>query len=829
MKFFNPNIEKQMSIKRLVILCIALFMVAGTFAQSEPEPATQTTSGTNPQLIEKPVDSVSQTQTVAPEPRKKSWRRKLIWATDTLSTSDYMMSIERINEKLNDIRDSAKLSIEVVGMQRKINGFADDIKIIRQSIDDRHTRFHIKNLNLYHSFLSSLDDQNKQTQQNLNRLYNRLYHAKLRLKTAMSDSVFRALCADTMLRRTFDSKLERLQLKWARTDNLTRTGLRTLNNLKVDASDNSISISNMLYTLDNQLDKAGDQLLGQEVSSLWKSPISARIEKKGKSLILQTLDNERKAIMYYFSQTIWQRIVILLIALLLFGWLFMNRHLLKARKENSDKLAYLHLKYLNTNPVPALISVILLLTPFFDAYAPTSYLAIEFILLLVSVSIIFKQKWDRSLWNEWMALVGIFLIVVITNQLIEPTFFQRIWLVLVYVGIIVVVRRFIQKLDPQIPFYRWIKIASAISLVLAFLGIISNLFGRYSLACILGVTSVFAILQAVALPLLLDTILEILFLQIQSSRLRIGINRPFDHSVVAKRLRLPLCTIMAILWLVLLTSNLNIYSAISNSVESFFTTPRSVGSVSFKLISVVLFFAIIWFAHILQRLISFTFGETGNDTEDVSTVSKEQHSRLLVTRLLVLFGGYLLAIAASGLPIDKITIVIGALGVGIGLGLQNIVNNFVSGIILIFDGSLQIGDEIEVSGQSGKVKEIGLRASTLNTADGAEVIIPNGIILSQNIVNWTYSNDQRRVMIEFSLSGDELDTNVINEVINTTLAGLPNVILQKKPVILFTKVQQDTCWLNVHFWSTISKIDQVKSEARLQLNDAFASKGISMK
>jgi len=195
---------------------------------------------------------------------------------------------------------------------------------------------------------------------------------------------------------------------------------------------------------------------------------------------------------------------------------------------------------------------------------------------------------------------------------------------------------------------------------------------------------------------------------------------------------------------------------------------------------------------------------------------------------LVLCGGYLLAVAASGLPIDKITIVLGALGVGIGMGLQNIVNNFVSGIILIFDGSLQIGDVIEVSGQAGKVKEIGLRASTLNTADGAEVIIPNGTILSQNIVNWTFSNDQRRVMIELTLSGDELDSNVINAIINTTVGTVPNVIKKKQPVILFTNVQERSCRLTVRFWSTISNTDQVKSDALLKLKEAFLTKGIVM-
>jgi small-conductance mechanosensitive channel len=186
----------------------------------------------------------------------------------------------------------------------------------------------------------------------------------------------------------------------------------------------------------------------------------------------------------------------------------------------------------------------------------------------------------------------------------------------------------------------------------------------------------------------------------------------------------------------------------------------------------------------------------------------------------------MLAIAASGLPLDKLTFLIGALGVGIGMGLQNIVNNFVSGIILIFDGSLKIGDDVEVGGQAGKVKEIGLRASTVNTADGADVIIPNGNILSQNIVNWTFSNNEKRIEIQFTLSGKELDANKINEVINSTVKNIPGVISQRNPVILYTKVTYENCSLTVRFWCVINKADNVKSLSMLQLNAAFNEKNI---
>ncbi|MDP4278764.1 MAG: mechanosensitive ion channel, partial [Bacteroidota bacterium] len=341
-----------------------------------------------------------------------------------------------------------------------------------------------------------------------------------------------------------------------------------------------------------------------------------------------------------------------------------------------------------------------------------------------------------------------------------------------------------------------------------------------------GLSGIFAITQALTLPIFIDTILEIVLVQLVSGRLKKGVDKPFDSSAVISRIRLPLLLVSTLLWLISLTSNLNVYHDLYASLVNFFTAEQSIGNFSFKLISVVLFFLIIWLASLLQRLVSFLFGETGDELEDMTSISKAQHSRLLVIRLIVLICGFFLAIVVSGLPLDKITIVLGALGVGIGMGLQNVVNNFVSGIILIFDHSLQIGDEIEIGGLAGKVKEIGLRASTINTVDGAEIIIPNGSILSQNIVNWTYSNDQKRVTMSFTLSGKELDANLLNDLINTTVEKIPNVINKRKPAIIYTKVTPESLSLTVHFWSTIGNIDQVRSDAMMQLSHAFEAKGI---
>jgi potassium efflux system protein len=753
-----------------------------------------------------------------------STTKKLTLAKDSLTTSDYMMSIDRVNDNLNSIRDSSDLKFEVVGMGRRIVGITNDIITIRKNIKGRNSTFNLRSLYLYQNFASHLNDENDLYEARIAKIYHRVYSAKLGLKTALTDSVFRVLYSDGSLHATFDRKLVRLERKWSRTDSTTKANIDTLNVLKIKIADNAVSLSNMLNIIDTRLDKADKQLFGSEINYLWQKPKNDTKSNSPSNVVMTKLDSEENGIGYYLNETSSQRTFVLIFGILLFIWLFFKRKLLKAIREPDGSSSFLHFRYLNSSPVLSVFVLLMCLMPFFDAYAPTSYIAIEYLLLLVISSVIFFRNGNRLFHFTWITLVALFIADILTYLFIEPTFVSRLWLLIVQVSIIVFSFLFYRKLNKDMPYYKLIKNASKTGIVLSGFGILCNLFGRFSLSGILGISAIFAVTQAVVLSVFIETIIEIILLQLQSSRIAKGFDTPFDRSIIVNKIKIPLIIIALILWFIVLTSNLNIYHNLKIGVIDLLTTPRSIGNISYELVSVFYFFIIIWFTHITQQLISFLFGETGIENEDTTPVSKKRHSRLLITRLLVLVGGYLLAIAASGLPIDKLTILLGALGIGIGMGLQNIVNNFVSGIILIFDGSLKIGDEIEVSGQAGKVKEIGLRASKLSTADGADVIIPNGNILSQNIVNWTFSNDQKRVKIWFILSAKELDANIINEVINDTIKNISGVNSQKKPVILYTRVTPENCTLTVSFWTTINNADLVKSDAYLQLSTAFANK-----
>lgn len=824
--------------KQLIIFYSLIFMGMGISAQTNPLPESKKQTA--------PSDSLK-TKTN----KTRQLLKKMIQAPDTLTMSDYTLSIERVNDHLIAIGDSAKLGFEVVKIGRRIGTMTEDVRLIRQNVRGRQQVFNLKNQSLYQSYTARLDNETDMIQAQLDDLYKRVYHAKIHLKTVLSDSIFRKLYADKELRTTFDEKLILLEKKWHRTDSITKANVDTLNALKVRLSDNSYILSNMLNILDNRMDRAAPKLFGPEVNRLWEKENPQPEARESAKNTISIFDSEQKAIGYYISQTSGERNLVIALGILLFGWLFFKRNLLKTIRKQKESYNYLHLQYVNNNPALSLLIVLLSLMPFFDAYAPTSYISIVYVLLLIASTVIFIHNREglndgeikhsgsgspavatvtapKNLVN-WVALAVLFVVDAFCYLLIEPGFAERVLLLAVHSGILLFSIRFyrsIPHVGDQMQFGRLLKTASVAGILLSFLAIICNLFGRFSLSGFIGIAAIFAVTQAVVLTLFIGIVVEIVLLQLLSSRLKKGIEKPFDTSMVIKKVKMPLMLVTGLIWLIMLTSNLNIYHSISTTITEALTTTRTIGSISFEWLSVLLFFFIIWFAHVLQRWLSYFFGETGTEAEDITTMTKGQHSRLLITRLLVLMAGYLLAIAASGLPIDKLTFLLGALGVGIGMGLQNIVNNIVSGIILIFEGSLQIGDEIEASGQAGKVKEIGLRSSTLTTADGADVIIPNGNILSQNIVNWTFSNNEKRIVLSFSLTGSELDANVINEVINSTIKNIQEVSAKRKPVILFTKVTPESCTLTVRFWSTQVNIDPIKSDAMVKLSAAFAVKKI---
>ena len=171
-----------------------------------------------------------------------------------------------------------------------------------------------------------------------------------------------------------------------------------------------------------------------------------------------------------------------------------------------------------------------------------------------------------------------------------------------------------------------------------------------------------------------------------------------------------------------------------------------------------------------------------------------------VIHYLLLVSGALFGMAAVGIDMTQFTIVASALGVGIGFGLQNIVNNFVSGMILLFERPVEVGHVVDVSGQLGRLTRIGLRASVIRTADGSEVIIPNGELLSTRVTNWTLTDQRRLLRVKVGVDyGSKVSQ--VKEVLQTMAAAHPRIQKEPAPEAIFLDLGESSLDFELRAWT----------------------------
>ena len=170
----------------------------------------------------------------------------------------------------------------------------------------------------------------------------------------------------------------------------------------------------------------------------------------------------------------------------------------------------------------------------------------------------------------------------------------------------------------------------------------------------------------------------------------------------------------------------------------------------------------------------------------------------IIYYLLLVFV-FLSAINVGGIELNKFTVLTGAFGVGIGFGMQNIINNFVSGLILQFERPIHIDDIIEVDTNTGKVTRIGVRSSTIQTFQGAEVIIPNANLISSKVINWTLSESQRRRELPVGVAYGT-DPKIVLKLLREAAAKHELVLTKPEPMVYFKGFGDSALDFELHFW-----------------------------
>jgi len=176
--------------------------------------------------------------------------------------------------------------------------------------------------------------------------------------------------------------------------------------------------------------------------------------------------------------------------------------------------------------------------------------------------------------------------------------------------------------------------------------------------------------------------------------------------------------------------------------------------------------------------------------------------RLSIARLVhyvVIFIGFLLALLALGFEFTKLTIILSSLGIGIGFGLQSIVNNLVSGLILLFERPVRVGDFIELSGKWAEIRKIGLRATTVQTLEQADVIIPNADLVSTQVVNWTLSNRRVRLIIPVGVAYGS-DVSLVMETLLASAKDNSKITVSPSPQVLFLNFGESSLDFELRVW-----------------------------
>jgi small-conductance mechanosensitive channel len=285
-------------------------------------------------------------------------------------------------------------------------------------------------------------------------------------------------------------------------------------------------------------------------------------------------------------------------------------------------------------------------------------------------------------------------------------------------------------------------------------------------------------------------------------------------------------TISAIAWAI---GTLDYFGALTPAIAAgrrILVATLTVGALSLSLGDLLAFVLTVYIAYHLSSVVQFVL------TEDVfprlSLRPGLPYALTSLTKYAIGFVGFLLALLALGVNLDRVTVLGGALGVGVGFGLQNIVNNFVSGLIVLFERPVRVGDAVQIGDVQGEVRRIGIRSTTVRSWEGAEVIVPNSQLVADRVTNWTPFDQRRRLEIRVNVAYGSAPDKVL-QVLTEVAQGHPDVASTPAPMALFMGFGDSALQFQLFAWtSRLDRHGAIKSELGIAVYAAFREAGFSI-
>lgn len=281
-----------------------------------------------------------------------------------------------------------------------------------------------------------------------------------------------------------------------------------------------------------------------------------------------------------------------------------------------------------------------------------------------------------------------------------------------------------------------------------------------------------------------------------------------------------------VLWLY---GTLNFFTArewVLEALTSALTTPITVGAASFSTGDVLTFAFVLVAGVVIAHVIRVILWA------DVLARLPLKHGLpyaiSTITYYVLVVVGFFFALAAAGVELSRFTLLTGAFGVGMGFGLQNVINNFVSGIILLFERPIRIADTLEIGSVTGQVEQIGMRSTSIRTPQGAKVIVPNSNLISNPVTNWTLTEQRRRAELPVEVAYNTDPERVLKLLVEVA-ASHPDVISDPKPVAIFLGFTNSALGFELRFWVAQFQVhQQVRSDLGVKVIAALREAGIDL-
>ncbi len=200
-----------------------------------------------------------------------------------------------------------------------------------------------------------------------------------------------------------------------------------------------------------------------------------------------------------------------------------------------------------------------------------------------------------------------------------------------------------------------------------------------------------------------------------------------------------------------------------------------------------------------------------------------------IIRYLLIILGLIIIFQTTGMDLSALGLLVGALGVGIGFGLQSITNNFISGIIILFERPIKVGDRIEIDNLAGNIIEISARATTIITNDNIAVIVPNSDFINSRVINWSHNNKNVRLNFPLGVSYNE-DPERIRKLLLEAISENHGVLITPEPYILFKGFGDSSLNFDVLVWTSeyIDRPNILKSELYYQIFAKFKEHNVEI-